>query len=80
MLLKSDFIVRFILFFLLVVNMYILIMNTSRRALKPLQDKETGYCAHKNERESPTCGRNSQAKAVKINEAEARRSTQTANA
>ena len=56
---------------LLVVNMYIL--NTSRRALKPLQPrqgKQLGYCVHENERESPTCSRNSRAKAGKINEAE----------
>ena len=57
------------------------ILNTSRRALK-LHPK-TGYCAHENERESPTCDRNSGAKAGKINEAErdkARHSSQTAGA
>ena len=61
---------------LLVVNMYIL--NTSRIAPKPSQDKENRVlCTGEQERESPTCGRNSWAK---INEAErdrARRSTQT---
>ena len=36
-------------FLLLVLIMYIL--NTSIRALKPSQDKKTGYCAHENERE-----------------------------
>ena len=45
--------------------------------------RKTGYCAHENERESQTCGRNSWAKAGMINEAaidRARRSTQTADA
>ena len=45
--------------------------------------RKTGYCAHENKRENLMCGRNSQAKAGKINEAErdrARCSTQTANA
>ena len=54
-----------------------------QRALKPSNTRKTGYCAPENERESPTCGRNSRAKAEKINEAErdrARRSTQTADA
>ena len=64
-------VVVIVVILLLVVNKYIL--NTSRRALKPSQPrqgKQLGYCAHENERESPTCGRNSEAKARKINEAE----------
>ena len=46
---------------------------TSRRALKllqPRQEKQLGYCAHEKKRESPMCGRNSQAKAGKINQVE----------
>ena len=41
-----------------------------RRALKPSQPrqgKQVGYCTHENERESPTCSRNSRAQAGKIN-------------
>ena len=60
------------------------ILNTFRTALKlHLKKRKTGYCAHENERESPTCGRKSGAKAGKINEAErdrARHSSQTADA
>ena len=60
------------------------ILNTSRRALKLYRKtRKTGYCAHKNERESPTCGRKSGAKAGKINGADrdrARHSSQTADA
>ena len=49
------------------VNMYIL--NSSRRALKPSQDKENRLLRTR-ERESPTCGRNGRAKAEKISEVE----------
>ena len=72
------FIVQFLL---LIVNMYIL--NTSGRALKPSQDKENRLLRTREREREPMCGRNSRAKAGKINEAErdrARHSTLTADA
>ena len=60
----------------------LIILNTSRRALKPSQEKENRLLRTR-EQKRPTCSRNSRAKAGNINKVErdrARQSTQTADA